>query len=218
MSTNSTIRVFIADTHYLVRQGLKTIFAAPDGFEVVGETDDLSQILNLVEETQPDVVVVGLNIQGVSVVGIIEELRRRLPFKKILVLDTNEDANEIVRLLSMGVHGYILKQCDHQEIIDAVNTIVQGKNFFCSNVLKLNKTPLKSMSQVDNDSTIRLSEREIEILELISQGLTNNEIADRTFISSHTVASHRKSLMKKFGAKNNVDLVISAIKENFIAF
>jgi DNA-binding NarL/FixJ family response regulator len=145
-------------------------------------------------------------------------LRQRLPAKKILVLDTNEDANEIIRLLSMGVHGYILKQCDHQEIIDAVNTILQGKNFFCSNVLKLNKTPVKSLSQVDTDSTVRLSAREIEILELISQGLTNNEIADKTFISAHTVASHRKNLMKKFSARNNVDLVISAIKENFIAF
>jgi DNA-binding CsgD family transcriptional regulator len=74
------------------------------------------------------------------------------------------------------------------------------------------------LSQVDTDSTVRLSAREIEILELISQGLTNNEIADKTFISAHTVASHRKNLMKKFSARNNVDLVISAIKENFIAF
>lgn len=212
------IRIFIADSHYLVRQGLKTIFSAQNGFEVVGESDELVNMLDLIESAQPDVVVVGLNIQGVSVVESIEELRQRLPAKKILVLDTNEDANEIIRLLSMGVHGYILKQCDHQEIIDAVNTILQGKNFFCSNVLKLNKTPVRSLSQVDTDSTVRLSAREIEILELISQGLTNNEIADKTFISAHTVASHRKNLMKKFSARNNVDLVISAIKENFIAF
>lgn len=218
MQHSSVIRIFIADSHFLVRQGLKTIFHAQNGFEVVGESDELVNILDSIEAAQPDVIVVGLNIQGVSVVESIEELRQRLPFKKILVLDTNEDANEIIRLLSMGVHGYILKQCDHQEIIDAVSTIMQGKNFFCSNVLKLNKTPVKSLSQVDPDSTIRLSGREIEILELISQGLTNNEIADKTYISAHTVASHRKSLMKKFGARNNVDLVISAIKENFIAF
>ena len=218
MQNTSVIRIFIADSHFLVRQGLKTIFSAQKGFEVVAESEDLANSLELVEETQADVVVVGLNIQGVSVVETIEDLRQRHPFKKILVLDTNEDANEIIRLLSMGVHGYILKQCDHQEIIDAVTTITQGKNFFCSNVLKLNKTPVKSLSQVDSESAIRLSSREIEILELISQGLTNNEIADKTYISAHTVASHRKSLMKKFGARNNVDLVISAIKENFIAF
>ncbi len=213
-----TTKLLIADSHYLVRQGLHAIFDAHQGFEVVGETEHLERLVDLIGDKQPDVVIIGLNIQGISAVEVIEEIRNQFPDKRILVLDTNEDTSEIIQILRLGVHSYILKQCDHQEILDAVQSIMAGKNFFCSNVIKLNKNQFRRDDTGAESATIRLSERELQILELISQGLTNKEIADRTFISTHTVASHRKNLMKKFGAKNNVDLVISAIKENFIAF
>jgi len=109
----------------------------------------------------------------------------------------------------MGVHGYILRQCDAEEIMEAIRAITANKNFFCSNVIQFNKSVAGS---VEN----RLSMREVEILKLIAEGLTNNEIADKIYLSAHTVATHRKNLMRKFQAKNNVDLVISAIKESII--
>lgn len=213
----SLIRILVADSHFLIRQGLRSIFASNPGFQVVGETEHFERVPELVAQANPHVVIIGLNIQGISAAELIDQLLRDFKETKILVLDTNEEVDEMLTILSRGVHGYILKQCDHQEILDAVNTILAGKNFFCPNVLRLNKSRKNGQDENPSRKRIQLSEREVQILSLISEGLTNKEIGDRIFISAHTVASHRKNLMKKFQAKNNVDLVISAIKENVIA-
>jgi len=215
------VKIIIADQHYLIRQGLRSIFSDSSKYQIVYDTDDYIQIPLLINLYQADVVIIGLNIQGVNAIDVIRQTLREFPQVKILVLDTNENTDDIVTILRLGVPGYILKQCDHQEILDAVNAIMQGKNFFCSNVLKINKSENTENcagyeTSVNLKDTVKLSSREVEILELISQGLTNNEIADKIFLSAHTVATHRKNLMKKFNAKNNVDLVICAIKEHFI--
>ncbi len=215
------VKIIIADQHYLIRQGLRSIFSDPSKYQIVYDTDDYIQIPLIINLYQADVVIIGLNIQGVNAIDVIRQTQQEYPHVKILVLDTNENTDDIVTILRLGVPGYILKQCDHQEILDAVNAIMQGKNFFCSNVLKINKSENSENcagyeTSVNLKGPVKLSSRELEILELISQGFTNNEIADKIFLSAHTVATHRKNLMKKFNAKNNVDLVICAIKEHFI--
>jgi DNA-binding NarL/FixJ family response regulator len=214
--SRSPVKILIADSHFLIRQGLKSIFQPQFGFEVVAETEHFERVEELVQLNLPDIVIIGMNVQGVSAVELVPRLYADFPGIKVLVLDTNEDVDQIIRILESGVHGYILKQCDHTEILDAVQAMIQGKRFFCSNVLKLNKPVKNGDRSKAMDSSLSLSERELEILSLIAEGLTNKEIADKIFISSHTVASHRKNLMRKFQAKNNVDLVISAIKENKI--
>ncbi len=212
-TTTAVYKLLIADAHYLVREGLKSIFENEKGFQVCAELENYDPILDEIIEHNPDVVILGMNIQGVSIVPVVTKILNSFPSKKILVLDTNEDTTEIITLLKLGVHGYILKHCDREEILDAIKAMVAGKTFFCSNVIKLNK---KDLNEDAHQNSIQLSEREIEVLELISQGLTNNEIAEKIFLSTHTVASHRKNLMRKLNARNNVDLVISAIKERFI--
>jgi DNA-binding NarL/FixJ family response regulator len=211
--------ILIADAHYLVRQGLRHVFDGKEEFKVVADTDDYQAAIALSLTYHPDVIIIGLNVLGANATDTIAYIMKNLPKQKILVLDSNENVSDIIQILKLGVHGYILKQCDGPEIIDAINVILRGKNFFCSNVLKLNNDEANCCgSEIDcKHAIINLSDREIEVLELISQGLTNKEIADKIFLSSHTIATHRKNLMKKFQAKNNVDLVISAIRENFIA-
>lgn len=202
--------ILIADPNYLVREGIKLVFNSDEGFEVIGETTDYDHLPELIRSHQPRIVVIGLNVKGFSVIEKIEEVLRDFPEQKVLVIDTNEDKYEIIQILQLGVHAYILKDCDRDEILEAGRSILNNKRFFCSNVIKVNhdaKTGIQS----------KLSEREIEILKLIAEGLTNNEIAYKIFLSPHTVATHRKNLMRKLDAKNNVDLVIGAIKESIIA-
>lgn len=203
------IKLIIADGNYLIRQGLRLIFQGNKQFEILGETGSFESIFDLVRELDPDVIIIGLNTPGASAMDVIDRLLHTFPKKKILVIDTIEDKQETIQILQMGVHGYILRQCDAEEIMEAIRAITSNKKFFCSNVLQFNK-------DVAGGVQGRLSMREIEILKLIAEGLTNNEIADKIFLSAHTVATHRKNLMKKFQAKNNVDLVISAIKESII--
>lgn len=208
MKTKKTI--VIADAHYLVRQGLQTVFVNHPEFAVVADTGNYETVIPLLSIYKPDILLIGLNVHGISAEKVIAEIMQTSE-QKILVLDTNEDYDSVIRLLEMGVHGYILKQCDGNEIIEAAHAICNGKNFFCSNVLNIRRKT--DAISIPTENTI-LSVREMEVLRCIAEGLTNNEIADRLNLSSHTIASHRKNLMKKFDAKNNVDLVVSAIKEN----
>lgn len=209
MPTVKPIKLIIADGNYLIRQGLKLILQGNKQFEILAETGSFESIFDLVRQHEPDVIIIGLNTPGASAMDVIDRLLHTFPKKKILVIDTIEDKQETIQILQMGVHGYILRQCDAEEIMEAIRAITSNKNFFCSNVIRFNKDVAGSMQE-------KLSMREIEILKLIAEGLTNNEIADKIFLSAHTVATHRKNLMKKFQAKNNVDLVISAIKESII--
>lgn len=209
MPLSKNTKLIIADGNYLIRQGLRLIFQGNKEFEIVGETGSFESIFDLVRDLDPDVIIIGLNTPGASAMDVIDRLLHMFPKKKVLVIDTIEDKQETIQILQLGVHGYILRQCDAQEIMEAIKAITANKNFFCSNVLQFNKD-LQGAVQG------RLSMREVEILKLIAEGLTNNEIADKIFLSAHTVATHRKNLMKKFQAKNNVDLVISAIKESII--
>jgi DNA-binding NarL/FixJ family response regulator len=201
--------ILIADSNFLVRQGLRSIFEDMPEYKVVGDTDDFSELNAIMARLKPQVLIIGLNVQNVIGSEIIKHVLKEFPHQKIIVVDTKEDVNEIITILRMGVQGYILKQCDRGEILEAIRNVVHGKTFFCSNVIRLNKS-------ASGGKEIVLSERELQVLSLISEGLTNNEIADKIFLSSHTIASHRKSLMKKFEAGNNVDLVIKAVKEKFI--
>lgn len=202
-------KLIIADGNYLIRQGLRLIFQGNKELEIIGETGSFESIFDLVRDQDPDVIIIGLNTPGASAMDVIDRLLHMFPKKKVLVIDTIEDKQETIQILQLGVHGYILRQCDAQEIMEAIKAITANKNFFCSNVLQFNK-------DLEGGVQGRLSMREVEILKLIAEGLTNNEIADKIFLSAHTVATHRKNLMKKFQAKNNVDLVISAIKESII--
>src|SRR5690606_13891036 len=204
----STIDILIAENNFLVRQGLRAIFDGEEGYQIIGETENYDQMLEMVSILKPRVLIIGINLQSESMVTYVQQVLILHPEVKILVIDIKEDVSEILSLLKVGVHGYILKQCDKTEIIDAMRAILRGANFYCHNVMKLNKTL--------SERTVLLTQRELQVLNLISEGLTNKEIAEKIILSDHTVASHRKNLMKKFEATNNVDLVIKAIKEQII--
>ncbi|HEY8366326.1 MAG TPA: response regulator transcription factor [Bacteroidia bacterium] len=204
----STIDILIAENNFLVRQGLRAIFDGEEGYQIIGETENYDQMLEMVSILKPRVLIIGINLQSESMVTYVQQVLILHPEVKILVIDIKEDVSEIVSILKAGVHGYILKQCDKGEILDAMRAILRGSNFYCHNVMKLNKTL--------SERTVTLTQRELQVLNLISEGLTNKEIAEKIFLSDHTVASHRKNLMKKFDATNNVDLVIKAIKERII--
>lgn len=201
--------IALCDPNYLVREGLKAVFADPTKFRIVAEYSDGESCLIRLDEDKPDLLVVGVTVHSVDGPALVKKILKKRSDQKIIVIDTKENINDIVTILRMGVQGYILKQCDKEEILEATRQVLKGKTFFCSNVVKLNRAQ-------NAGKEIILSERELQVLSLIAEGLTNNEIGERIFLSAHTVASHRKNLMKKFQASNNVDLVIRAIKHRIL--
>lgn len=217
----SDIQIAIADSQYLMRLGMRTVVQSTTNIHVVAETDKYDQLPELLFTYQPDVCIIGINQHTENPVEIVKQLMQHFEKTRILIVDTLENPNEVISLLQTGVQGYILKQCDRDEIIQAIESIHTGRNFYCSNVIRLNSGKIEYNCSghtvyFKKNENLRLSNRELEVLKLIAEGYTNYEIADKIFVSSHTVATHRKNLMKKFQARNNVDLVISAIKDQLI--
>lgn len=201
--------IVISDPNYLVREGLKSVFSENPSYRLAAEFSDYDQCLKELPALQPDLLVLGVTVHSVDGPSVVKKILKISPSQKILVIDTKENIHDIVAILRMGVQGYVLKQCDRAEILEATRQVLSGKTFFCSNVVRLNRG-------LHGEREIQLSERELQVLSLIAEGLTNNEIGDRIFLSAHTVATHRKNLMRKFEASNNVDLVIRAIKNRLI--
>ncbi|MCZ2444191.1 MAG: response regulator transcription factor [Flavobacteriales bacterium] len=217
----SDIQIAIADSQYLMRLGMRTVVQSTTNIHVVAETDKYDQLPELLFTYQPDVCIIGINQHTENPVEIVKQMVQHFEKTRILIVDTLENPNEVISLLQTGVQGYILKQCDRDEIIQAIESIHTGRNFYCSNVIRLNSGKIEYNCSghtvyFKKNENLRLSNRELEVLKLIAEGYTNYEIADKIFVSSHTVATHRKNLMKKFQARNNVDLVISAIKDQLI--
>lgn len=217
----SDIQIAIADSQYLMRLGMRTVVQSTTNIHVVAETDKYDQLPELLFTYQPDVCIIGINQHTENPVEIVKQLMQHFEKTRILIVDTLENPNEVISLLQTGVQGYILKQCDRDEIIQAIESIHTGRNFYCSNVIRLNSGKIEYNCSghtvyFKKNENLRLSNRELEVLKLIAEGYTNYEIADKIFVSAHTVATHRKNLMKKFQARNNVDLVISAIKDQLI--
>ncbi|MCX8050637.1 MAG: response regulator transcription factor [Chlorobi bacterium] len=207
------IRVVITDDHELARVGLRRLLAADATVEVVGEASDGDEALGLVERHKPDVLLLDILMPRRNGLEAAKELRSRVPVGKpyIIMLTTFEDRYYLEQALAIGADGYLSKDVTQQELLDAIRSVVKGERVFSRTVLTLMQGLHGKHSHHDQVPTVTLTKREEEILQLVAQGLTSNEIADRLFISPRTVETHRAHLMEKLGAKNAATLVRYAL-------
>ena len=213
------IEVFIADSTALVREGLKNVIGRIKGVKIIGEAEDMSQLAQQALRLQPDVLVLNYASKyfNIDKVGCWKNF---LPNTKILAI-TPEQSNEmILRAMDAGVKSHVMVHCSEKEITEAILETAQGKKFFCSTIVaKLMEKDVEKISKSPEPSCdpIKISSREMEIIEYIAQGFTTKEIAAQLFLSVHTVMTHRKNIMNKLGVKNTAGIVIYAVKENLIS-
>jgi two-component system response regulator NreC len=210
-AVGKTIRVVIADDHELARVGLYRMLASDREIVVVGEASDGEQALELIETTAPDVLLLDILMPRKNGLEAARMLRERVPAGRpyIIMLTTFEDRYYLEQALAIGADGYLSKDVARQELLDAVRAVVNGERVFSRRVLALLQGSQDSFQQ--SLPAVSLTKREEEILELVAQGLTSNEIAERLFISPRTVETHRAHLMEKIGAKNAASLVRYAL-------
>ncbi|GBD05833.1 Response regulator protein VraR [bacterium HR20] len=206
------IRVAIADDHELARVGLYRMLSSDSSIEIVGEASDGDQLLALVEQQNPDVVLLDIFMPRRNGLETARELRSRIPTGKpyIIMLTTFEDYSYLQQALAIGADGYLSKDVSRQELLLSLRSVLKGERVFSRSILALMQG-MRSKHSAESLATVTLTKREEEILELVAQGLTSNEIADRLFISPRTVETHRAHLMEKLGAKNAAALVRYAI-------
>ena len=203
-------KLFIVDDHYMVIEGIRSLLQHESNVIWSGYARNAAICLAELRNQQPDVILMDINLPDKSGIDLCKEVKTLYPAIKIIGLSTFNQQSFIKKMLESGASGYILKNATKLEILTALEYVMKGGTY-------LNREVSQQLKQKTNIPFAILTRREKEILELIAEGLTNVEIADRLFLSSTTIDTHRKNLLLKIGAKNSAAMVKLAIEHNLLS-
>jgi DNA-binding NarL/FixJ family response regulator len=201
-------RVFIVDDHYMVIEGIRSLLQNDKEVEWTGHATNASSCLAFLQQQQPDVILMDINLPDKSGIDLCKEVKEKYPSVFIIGLSTFNQQSFIQKMMDNGASGYVLKNATQEELMEAISTVLKGKTFLSDEAAQ----SLQKKEQVK----IVLTRREKEVLELIAEGMTNNEVAQKLFISPSTVDTHRKNLLAKLDAKNTASLVRMAMQLQLI--
>ncbi len=201
-------RVLIADDQRLVRAGLRMLCESTDGVQVVGEAADGAQAVRLAAELTPDVILMDLRMPGVDGITAIGQVLSGRPEAKILVLTTFDDDDHLYPALAAGAAGFLVKDTDPAELIAAVHRVAAGDFVLSPHLLQRLVSRAVDARVPDGRTAAPLTAREEDVLPLLVEGLSNQEIADRLHLGVTTVKTHVANLMDKLGAQNRVQLAV----------
>lgn len=214
------MKVVIADSNLLIRAGLNAILKQYDDFELCGEALSDANLLDIVRSFSPRVVLIDFASPdfSIDVVPAIHKINKQV---RVVAITGEQSGITIVNALRAGVVSYIKKDCDIHEIVDSVRETGNGGRFFCGKILNaINKEAI----DIDdlhihefNCEPVSISDRELEVIKLIAEGYTNNEIAEKLFLSPHTVNTHRKNILQKLGVNNTAAIVMYAVKTQLVS-
>ncbi len=212
------IRVLVVDDHVVVREGLRHVLGAGEGFAVVAEAGTGAEALALAADQRPDVVLLDLTMPGMSGLDVTAALRERLPQVRVLVLSMHEQDEYVIAAIRGGAHGYVLKDAGPAELRAAIRAVHGGAGYFSAAVAERLGAAVRGEAPVaaPRDRLERLTPREREVLALVATGLTNRDIAARLGISPRTVESHRESVMKKLSLRTVADLTRFALQSGLV--
>ncbi len=211
------IEIIIADDHTIFLEGLTALLQNLDEINVVAFVSNGQEVLDVLKVKHADVVLTDIDMPIMDGMKLTKELKRNYPAVKVLALTMHNDGRIISSLLKAGVAGYILKDTRKQELLDAITAVWRGENYFSDEVkTKLAESMIPGKKAPSIGFLIELSEREREVLKLISCGLTQTQIAEKLFISEHTVIFHKRKLFVKFNVKNAAGLIKSGMNHGFL--
>lgn len=212
------IKVLLVDDHALFRGGLKGLLAGSGRCEVVGEASDGIEFLQMFPGSGADVVLLDIDMPGMNGIEAAQKALEADPGLKIITLSMHGDEDYYFKMVSVGVKGFLLKSSEIDEVLTAITAVDRGGSYFSQELLRTLVGNLKTAPHnvPEEESADHLSERELEILLLICQGYSNQEIADKLFISKRTVDKHRANILDKTGCRNTANLVVYAIKNSLV--
>ncbi|WP_133271492.1 response regulator [Hymenobacter radiodurans] len=214
------IRIILIDDHAIIRDGIRSLLREEPDLEVVGEACSGQELLNTLATTSCDVVVLDLNMPGTDGFATIPLLREHYPAVHILVLSMLDNERYVAQAIELGASGYALKSSGRAELVYAIKTVASGRQYLCSVIglaLLRKMHSLESAGGASARAASGLSKRELEVLTLIAEGLTNAEIADKLFTSKRTIETHRQNIIEKTQAKNTAALIKFAVSQGMLA-
>lgn len=214
------IKILIVDDHPMIRHGIKSLLGDEPSINVAAEAGNGLEAIEVVDKEAFDLIIMDIKMPEMNGIEATEIILANHPHLKVLAMSMYDEQRYIVKMLQAGALGYILKNTGKQELLNAIHTVMDGESYFSQEVSSIMMSQFmsrKSTGYVDTSKPdINLTKRETEIIRMISEELTNSEIADKLGISPRTVDTHRRNLLQKLDVKNTAGLVKYAIQHNIL--
>jgi two-component system response regulator NreC len=212
------IRILIADDHGIVRHGTRSLLEKEADFQVVGEAENGRTVVEMAESLEPDVIVMDIAMPELNGLDASARIVRRHPDIGVVILSMHEEEDYLVRALSSGVRGYLLKDTAQVDLVQAVRAVAQKKTFFSPAIATMLAGDFTRymLKKGIADSYEMLTERERQVLQLLAEGKSNKEAASTLNLSPYTVETHRSNMMQKLNLHNTAELVLYAVRKKII--
>jgi DNA-binding NarL/FixJ family response regulator len=208
------IKIIIAEDQQMMIDGLKSLLNHEKNMTVIGEALNGEELLKMIEKKKPDVVLMDVRMPVMDGIEATQQISQRFPNIKVLMLTMHNTREYIEKLIKSGCAGYILKNTGKRELMTAIETVNSGEKYYSKEVTERFMESFQLKKNAHSEIPVELTEREKDVLKLIAQEFKTNEIADKLFISHHTVETHRKNLISKLNVRNTAGLVRYAIEND----
>lgn len=208
------INVVIVDDHVMVREGIKQLLEMDGDIRVIGEAGDGEEGLRVLEEKDPDVLLLDINMPKMNGLEVLEKIREKGIKRKVLILTLHNEMDYIIKAKNIGVDGYVLKDSELAVLRKAIFSVYEGNTFFQPSLIPFLNGKEKKAETAQEDS---LTKREMQVLKLVAEGLYNKEIANRLSISEKTVKNHMSSIFRKIHVSDRTQAAVYAIKNGYVS-
>ena len=214
------LRVLIVDDHALFRRGLQMVLRQEPDIDVVGEAADGQEAVEKAQELMPDVVLMDVRMPRQSGIKATEQIKDQLPHAKILMLTISDEEGDLYDAIKAGASGYLLKEISIDEVADAVRSVWAGQSRISPSMASKLLSEFAAMSKRADERhqlpAVRLTEREMEVLKLVAQGMNNRDIAKELFIAENTVKNHIRNILEKLHLHSRMEAVVYAVREKLL--
>ncbi len=214
---NKIIKVLIADDHQMFIDGLKALLKREKSIQITGEVSNGADAYEFIRQQPPDLLITDISMPGMSGVELTRLVKLNFPEVKVLVLSMYNDREIVSEILMSEAEGYILKNTGRQELLNAIHRIADNSTYYSNEVLNIMMTRMKKQKAIEKNTAV-LTSREIEIVKLIMEEFSSEEIAEKLFISKRTVDTHRKNIIQKTNTRTLVGLIKFAIENSLVEF
>jgi DNA-binding NarL/FixJ family response regulator len=218
--SDQALRVLIVDDHALFRRGLQMVLKQEDDIDVVGEAGDGHEAVGKSQELMPDVILMDVRMPRRSGIEATQQIKDLMPHVKILMLTISDEEADLYDAIKAGASGYLLKEISIDEVADAIRSVWQGQSRISPSMASKLLTEFAAMSKrADERQQLpapRLTDREMEVLKLVAQGLNNRDIAKELFISENTVKNHIRNILEKLHLHSRMEAVVYAVREKLL--
>ena len=214
------IRVVICDDHALFRRGLSMVLESEPGIEVVGEAEDGEAVVQAVEELAPDVVLMDVRMPKLSGIDATKAIAESAPTTRIVMLTVSDEEEDLYEAIKAGAAGYLLKEISIEEVAEAIRSVVSGQSLITPSMASKLLAEFSNLSKKAEARqavpTPQLTSRELEVLKLVAQGMSNKEIAAELYISENTVKNHVRNILEKLHLHSRMEAVVYAVREKIL--